>query len=339
MLAAYTFLWLFTASEPADQFHAAAISPNSQSVAAGGTGGNVYVWNSQDGGQLAKFHLDHDVRALAFAEPDILAVGSFQGGLSILKVERGGVSKVTQLLGQDIIEALTVSHDRRKLFASGYSGWTHIFDIKTWKEIGLVFERSNFTCGVAVAKDNSFIATAGNSFSVWNSQPTSTIWTLKPNRPLEEIEPKLKPARLWFGLSDGEVNHDVYCADIAISADQKSVAGVTGTGRHDSGGKSLFCWNSNGSKRWSSKSVGLTCVGFTSGDHRIITGSDDGTIRTWDSKSGQRVAQVDGHLRAVRQIVPIANTSDYLSVGEDGKLIRWTTGSATPKRIFTPKSN
>ncbi len=134
----------------------------------------------------------------------------------------------------------------------------------------------------------------------------------------------------------GDNMNDPYGADIAFSPDGKRVVGTTGVGRQDSGGKRVRAWEAaTGKQVWESRATGMLCVGFTADGKSVFTGSNDGTIRIWDSATGTLVKDWHGHGKAVRQVVPLKGAT-FVSAGEDGQAVLWDT---TGKELMRFRAN
>ena len=307
------------------QFSAVAVSPDGKVIAAGGAKGKICLWDTKTGAVLHEVKAAKAVMGLAFVrDVQTLVVGTHQGGVEIWTSKPDGYICAGQFGSDMIVYGVAVSADGKTLAASTHSGWTYLYETKTWKPVGVIFERSNLTSGVAFARDGSSLATAGNTFSLWNTGQTSALWKPRGDRAIDDIESATKLSRRWAEPTDQEVNDEVYCADVSISPDSLRVVGVNGTSRHDGGGKRLIAWEAaTGKKMWTGRATGMTSVVFTSDGKRVATGSDDGVLRLWDPQTGKLLHEIQGHTKAVRNLAAMPEGADFVSAAQDGLVTLW----------------
>jgi len=89
-----------------------------------------------------------------------------------------------------------------------------------------------------------------------------------------------------------------------------------------------------GKKVWESRATGMQCVAFTTDGTSVVTGSDDGFVRVWNSSSGKLVKDWRGHGKAVRQIAPIKGGT-FVTAGEDGAVVLWDSAGKDLMRFRT----
>lgn len=74
-------------------------------------------------------------------------------------------------------------------------------------------------------------------------------------------------------------------------------------------------------------------VAFTPDGARVVSASSDGTIKFWDSTSGQELATIDGHEGGIVALAVSSNGSHIASAGHDKLVKLWDVGSR--REFFT----
>lgn len=317
------------------QFASVAASPDGGLVAAGGSGKFIWIWNRTNGTVMQRLTASGPVKGLFFVgDGSCLAAGEDEKGVELWRTAENGPWTKTQLIdARTLVYAMSASFDGKWFAAGGHSGWTSFYDSATGKPLGVLFERSNLTCGLACSPDGTFMATAGNSFSVWDIRTNSPLWQPRADRAVEELEITSKRALRWSHPVALEAGDAPYCDDIAISPDNRWVTGVNGVSRHDSGGQRLYLWEAQtGAQHWLSRAAGMTCVAFVGNGSRIVTGSDDGQIRIWETETGKLITAFHGHDKAVRNLARIPG--GVVSAADDGKVILWDGQSGRRMQVL-----
>jgi WD40 repeat protein len=72
----------------------------------------------------------------------------------------------------------------------------------------------------------------------------------------------------------------------------------------------------------------VNAMQFSSDGALIVTGGEDGAVRVWDAKSGQRISTLGHHSGGVTSIALYPDASRALSVGDDGRIKSWAIPAA-----------
>lgn len=70
---------------------------------------------------------------------------------------------------------------------------------------------------------------------------------------------------------------------------------------------------------------GTTALAYTPDGQRLLSGGFRGGLQVWDVTTQRPLSKVRGHRKAVRAILPLG-TGDFVSGGDDGRLILWQDG-------------
>lgn len=70
-------------------------------------------------------------------------------------------------------------------------------------------------------------------------------------------------------------------------------------------------------------------VAFSPDGSRIVSASDDGTIRIWEAKSGKEVRKLEGHSNWVRSVAFSPDSSRIVSASDDRTIRIWEAASGT----------
>lgn len=334
--------WAAALSAAEDALHAVAVSADGRLIAAGGRSGIIFLWELPAGQLRQRLRAETRVYVLAFA-PDgqTLAAGTERTGVQLWERRPEGFVWKDRLSDTKTVFTVAFSPDGKRL-AHGVqgAGWIYLYDVATRRKVGALFERSNFTSGLAFAPDGQTLASAGNGFRRWDAGPdtlTRILHQLTPGQTVDQIEEAVRPARLW---KDKAPDPWEYSAAVTYSSDGKLLAGVNGTGGPGAraGGRTLRIWDAvSGRELRTGHATGMRCVAFLKGDQQAVTGSDDGKLRVWSVETGAVIREWLAHPKEVRAVAVIPNTGQVASVGEDGTVRIWDPQTGTQvQRLARP---
>jgi WD40 repeat protein len=308
--------------------YALAVSPNAKFIATGGKSGAIVVHEAETGKTVFSLSLVKTINALAYSpNGEILAAGCDDRRVHLVAVGRNGLtaSNALECRGNVLSVAFSPSGN---LLAAGVegSGNIHLFDIRKAKLFSTLWEPANLIGSLAFAPDDKTLASAGADFRVWDVRPGVLVRTASDRLDLTvaELRANERAARKWQATDGSE-----YAAGVAISSDGKRIAGVSGIGGPNTGGKTLKIWAlTSGQRITTIYSEGMTTVAFSRDGQHVITASDTGVVSVWNPKTTDLERQWTAHSKAVRGIVVIPDSNQLATVGEDGalKVWDWSTG-------------
>lgn len=212
------------------------------------------------------------------------------------------------------------------------SGNIHLFDVASAKLRCTIWEPANLISSLAFTPDGKALASAGVDFKLWDVRPEvlEAIASDRLDLDFAELRANGRRALKWEAVGESE-----YAAGIAVSPDGKWLAGVTGIGGPNTGGKTLSTWDvASGRKLKTIRSTGMTTVIIAPKGDRIITGSDDGTLRVWNAETAAVAKQWLAHSKAIRSIALIPGSNLLATVGADGCLRIWDCSTGELKKAY-----
>jgi RNA polymerase sigma factor (sigma-70 family) len=270
---------------PAVDLFCASFSPDGATVATGGFAGGVQLWDIATGDCRATLKLGNSsIRSLAFApDGNVLAVCEARKGTRLWNLAE---ARETFLANTSCsMTAPVFSPDAQLMAVNSLDGEVVVWDRATGQKRLTVQGAA-----VAFAPDSRSLAMTGSdggTLEVIDTETGSELWK----------------ARLGWGQGRG----------FAFSPDGKLI--IT-----DQGGVLRFFEAASGRERLASPDAhegSVSIVRYTSDGRRVLTASDDGTVRQWDAASGRqlRTIQEDGRVHV-------------LAVSRDGKSL--ATGVQKP---------
>lgn len=284
---------------------AVAISPNGQMIASTSVDGVLRFWRSN-------MHAGSDMtaRSLAFSpvEPQKLCIGHNNGVIEIWDTSSRNLKLKIQA-HREPVHSLVFSPDGSRLVSQGFRE-----NVRVWNPVDGTFLGQ-------LPLDN--IESEGLSFSpdgkllVVGSQGLSTIWSAESGELLRTVSSVI-PAVIDFTpdsrylVSADRTSGDIILLDPRTAIVKRRFAGHTKT------------------------VAGIDCAPNGS---LVASTSHDGTLRIWDLKSGEQIAQQEAYTEFRTPCCFTNDSREILWKGVDGQFWRWQIGSSVPPQPMNSERN
>ena len=304
------YVWDFTAGRVVHRLRhphpvrCLAVSPDGQIVAVA-SDRLVALWNAATG-KLLYFLDGHNepVHSVAFSPKTgrllLTGSGSLQGRDNSVRVWETETGKQISYLGNYLfrVNAVAFSPDERLAIAGSWSGDICLWDLPN-QNSRKCFDTPGYVSAVAFSPDGSKFLT-GHMPEIWETEfvPGEGL-RVKGSVDLQKVRQRAKAnvARLWETATQKEIrSFDGYSSVInavAFSPDGRQV--LLALSDFSSVGENTVrmfdAATGNNIRQFRGHKGGVDAVSFLS-DSRFVSASLDGTIRFWDTTTGEHLAQL-----------------------------------------------
>jgi WD40 repeat protein len=268
------------------------LSPDCKYVLSGGNDRTVRLWDAQSGEELRRF-LGHTgpVWDVHFSPDGKRALST--GGLGDCTARLWDI-ETGQLLGifkghTDALYRAAFSPDGKRVLTSSHDKIARLWETETQREVRQFIGHTEAVNSVAFSPDEKYVLTGS-----WDS--TARLWDTESGREVRR-----------FAGHNGTVN------DSAYSPDGKYV--LTG------GGNDVLLWEVSPPAvlpRLTGHALGVWNATYLPGGGRVLTSDGGGTLRLWDSRTGDELLRVNGCGSTV------ANPYCAVAVSPDGNYLLTT---------------
>ncbi|MFC1792017.1 protein kinase [Planctomycetota bacterium] len=220
----------------------------------------------------------------------------------------------------------------------------HIYDTATW-ELETVILSKTGTRYLSFSPDDKTLAKIGSHMAVlwdWRRQEIIHEWPVEGRSAPLDVAFFPDGHRLAIGGADelkivdvatGRIEHRQPSPDngtmLAISPDSRYVAIGSGYEIHEIGLLNTDTWEQEppltGHSGW------VSSLTFSANGQRLISSSEDNTIRIWDMNSRVTTRVLKGHQSEVKFVSLTSDDSRAVSGGSDKRILEWDLNAPLPE--------
>ena len=83
----------------------------------------------------------------------------------------------------------------------------------------------------------------------------------------------------------------------------------------------------------------MTAVAFSSDDSRIVSGSDDNSVRVWDASTGKTLKVLEGHTHFVNTVAFLSDDSHIVSGSSDKSVRVWDASTGETLKVLEDRKS
>ncbi|MFM8270739.1 MAG: WD40 repeat domain-containing protein [Gemmata sp.] len=217
---------------------------------------------------------------------------------------------------KDAVTGVAFAPDGKTVATTSADKALRLWDAKTGKQLACLDAHSGTATGVAFSADGKRLVTGGYGPKPEGARPQEgevKVWELPAARPLRAMEKVGSPAEaVTFDPNNRRVAAGVgnlgHVWDAAAGDRKVTFEGHTGTVR----------------------GLALDAQGG-----RLVTASEDGTVRVWHPDSGKPILTLKGHQGIVLAVAVTPNGTRAVSGGQDGSVRVWDIETGKEERKLT----
>ncbi len=300
---------------------AVAYSPDGARLATAGDDSKGRVWDAASG-QLLLTLSGHEDRiwAVAFSlNGKRLATASLDNTAKVWDATTG--KELRTLAGhQNMVLGIAFSPDGKQITTASADKTVKVWDVVSGKELRTLSGHSDTVYGVAFSPDGKRLATA-------SADKTAKVWDADSGKLLLTLEGHTDRVQGIGFRGDGK---------LLVTASADGTARVWDAAL---GGPALVTLSNQNLVTLSGQTSGVMGVAFESSGNRVATGSWDGTVKIWNSSSGQLLRTLAGHAGGISAVAFDRNGEHVATAGLHGTTEVWNISSSGGEVFSAVHSN
>jgi len=310
-----------------------AFSPDGRQVLSGSEDGTARLWETVSRKRLSTLE-DHSreitrTTSVAFS-PDGRQVLSGSEDKTVRLWETASGELLSTYEGHtDRISSVAFSPDGGKVLTGSWDGTARLWEIGTGRELATFGSHATEVASVAFSPD-------GRQLLIGAEYGGARLWETSSGKPL---------ATLWEHISSS-AEHTVRCVAFSPDSKQVLIGSADGTVRlwETGSGKLLSTlqdpiysetgavYSRGGTTYIASNSV--TCVAFSSNGRQVLSGSEDGMARLWETSSGRLLATFENHTGSVTCVAFSPDDRFVMTCDEHGRVFLWRESEPERGRLL-----